>query len=100
MKGKEGGGGRKVRSDVAGMTWGPSHIVLTEWVDWDKNMLTMMDSGNALRMLADILHGLPTHRSALIDEEATLSASSDRVHHMKIMMRIKSGSAQDDWVAR
>ena len=73
---------------------GDHRIMLIGSVEWDTKLETMLDSAAARRMLAETLDGLPTHRRALIDEERTLSDVSERVHHMKIMIRIKLGSAE------
>ena len=70
--------------------WAPSFITLNGWVDWDKKMETMMDSADARKLLDDIIVSLPTHRRADIDEEITYSDLSERVHHLKIMTRIKA----------
>ena len=55
-------------------------------------METMMDSADAKRLLDDIIESLPTHRRAVIDEEIAYSDLSERVHHLKIMIKIKPGS--------
>ena len=76
-----------MEGDAAGEAWEPSHIMLTGWVTWDRKLETTMDSALARRMLTEILDGLPTHRRALIGEESTLGDSSERVHHMKVMIK-------------
>ena len=87
-----------MEGDVAGETWGPPHIMLTGWAEWDMMMVTMMDSASARRMLTDILNGLPTHRRALIDEEATLSDLGVRGRHMKNTIRKTLKCAMDKLV--
>ena len=64
------------------------------WVEWDKKMETMMDSANARKLVNDIFESLPTHRRAVSDEEIACSDLSERVHHLKIMLRIKAGSEE------
>ena len=64
---------------------------LNGWVDWDKKMETMMDSMAAEKLVGSIITSLPTQRRAVIDEEVTCSDLSERVHHLKILIRIKSG---------
>ena len=64
-------------------------------------METMMDSAHARRLLGDIIESLPAHRRALIDEGITYSDLSERVHHLKIMIRKKAGSDERDvWPIR
>ena len=58
-------------------------------------METMIDSAPARRLVDGIITSLPTHRRAVIDEEVTYSDLSERVHHLKIMIRIKPGC--DEW---
>ena len=85
-----------MEGEVAVGTWNPSYIRLTGVVDWDKKLEAMIDSATARRMLNEIFDVLPTYRKALIDEEATLSHLSERVRHMKIMIRFRLGRAQSD----
>ena len=49
-------------------------------------------SADAKRLLDDIIECLLAHRRAVIDEEITYSDLSERVHHLKMMIRIKAGS--------
>ena len=81
--------------------WSPPFITLNGWVDWEKKMETMMDSAYAKRLLDDVIESLPTHRRAVIDEEISYSDLSERVHHLKIMIKIKPGSDERDvWPIR
>ena len=81
--------------------WSPPFITLNGWVDWDRQMETMMDSADAKQQLDDIFDSLPAHRRKVIDEEITYSDLSEKVHHMKIMIRIKPGSEEKDvWPIR
>ena len=76
--------------------WSPSFITLNGWVGWDIKMETMMDSADAKRLLDDIIESLPTHRRKVIDEEITYSDLNERVHHLKIMIKIKPGIEERD----
>ena len=67
--------------------WSPSFMSLNGWVDWDKKMKTMMDSMAARKMVEGTIPNLPTHRRAVIDEEVTYSDLSERVHHLKILIK-------------
>ena len=62
-------------------------------------METMMDSADAKQLLDDIFDGLPAHRRKVIDEEITYSDLSERVRHLKIMIRIKPGSEEKGCMA-
>ena len=78
----------------------PSRIMLSGLVDSDRKIATMMDSFAPRRMVHKMFEGLPTHRRSVIDE-ATLSETSDKVHHLKIKMRIKGGRKElDVWPIR
>ena len=60
-----------------------------------------MNSVVARKMVHDIIGSLPTHRRAVIDEEVTNSDLSERVHHLKILIRIKPGCDERDvWPLR
>ena len=52
-------------------------------------------------IVKDIFEGLPSHRRSVIDEQITLSDMSERIHHLKIVIRIKEGSEERDvWSMR
>ena len=47
------------------------------------------------------MESLPKRRRAVINEEITYSDLSERVHHMKIMIKIKDGCEERDvWPIR
>ena len=71
--------------------WSPSFITLNGWVVWEKKIETMMGSADARKRLKDIFESLPSHGRAVIDEEITYSDLSERIHHLKIVIRIKAG---------
>ena len=48
-----------------------------------------MDSMAARKLVEGIITSLPTHRRAVTDEEVTYSDLSGRVHHLKILIKIK-----------
>ena len=50
-----------------------------------------MDSMGARKMVEGIITSLLTHRSAVRDEEVTYSDLSEKVHHLKILIKIKPG---------
>ena len=61
-------------------------------------METMMGSADARTLLDDIIESLLAHRRAVIDEEITYSDLIERLHHLKIVIRIKAGSDErDEW---
>ena len=43
-----------------------------------------------------IFLSLPTHRKAVTDEEITYSDLSERIHHLKIVIKIKTGTEEED----
>ena len=57
---------------------------------------TMMGRADARKLVDGIITSLPAHRRALIDEEVHYSDLSEMVHHLKIMLRIKSGCDERD----
>ena len=64
-------------------------------------METMMDGADARRVIDNIISSLLAHRRGVIDEEITYSDLSERVHHLKIMIRTKAGSDERDvWLVR
>ena len=69
--------------------WSPSFITLNGW-DVDRKMETMMDSADARKLSDNSTESLPAHRRAVIDEEITYSDLIEKVHHLKIMIRIKA----------
>ena len=81
--------------------WSPSFITLNGWVDWDREMETMMDSADARKILKDILQNLPAHRREIIVEGVTFSDLGERVLHMKIVIKIKKETEERDvWQVR
>ena len=86
--------GKTMENEVGGHErgrWSPSLTSLNGWVDLDQKMETMMDSVAARKLVEGIIMSLPTHRRAVIDEEVTYSDLSERVHQLKILIRIKPG---------
>ena len=84
---------KTIENEVGGYErgqWSPSFIPLKGCVDWDKKMETTMGSMAARKLVESIITSLPTHRRAVIDEEVTYSDLSERVHHLKILIKIKT----------
>ena len=92
---------RKAMGDKHKGQWSSAFIKLNGWVDWDKKMETMMDSANAGKILKKILESLPSHRRAIIDEKTIYSDLSERIHHLKIVIKINTGTEEKDvWPIR
>ena len=91
---------RKTKENDAGeekSQWTPAIIALNGCVDWDRKMQTMMGSADARRLLDSIIESLLAHRRAVIDEEKiTYSDMNERVHHLKVVIRIKAGIDEGD----
>ena len=61
----------------------------------------MMDSMAAIKLVEGIITSLPKHGRAVIDEEVTHSDLSERVRHLKILIKIKPGCDERDvWPIR
>ena len=58
----------------------------------------MMDSVDAKKLLGEIFDGLPAHRRKEI-EEITYLDLGERVHHLKIMIKIKPVSEEKGCMA-
>ena len=81
--------------------WSQCFLTLNGWVDWDRQMETVMDSADATKLLREIFENLPIHRRKVIDEETMYDELSERVRHLKIVMKTKSGSEEQDlWQIR
>ena len=93
-----------MESDLEGKQkgqWFPSFITVSRWMDWDRKIDTMMGSADARKILKDIFESLPTHKRSVIDEQITYSDLSERIHHLRIVIRIKEGSeGRDVWPIR
>ena len=64
-------------------------------------METTTGTADARKLLDKIIESLPAHRRADIDEEITYSGLSDRLHHLKIVIRIEAGCEDRDvWPTR
>ena len=60
-----------------------------------------MNSVAAKRTFTEILDNIPTHRRRVIEEETTLSDMSERVHHMKIVVKFQPSTEEAEvWPIR
>ena len=95
---------KKIENETGGREggqWTTSYISLSGWIDWYRKMETMTDIATARKIVDGIINSLPTHRRAVIDEELTYSDLSERVRHLKIIMKVRPGCSESEaWPLR